>query len=76
MHTHTHANTHTLVTVTESAQFGIFRRTTSWSLLTDASPGAAVTRPKRCSDASPVNLNRQLEEAAKSKWIRYTADSA
>lgn len=43
---------HTLVIMTESAEFGIFRKTTSWSGLspTDASSVAAITRPKSRSD--------------------------
>lgn len=43
------ARTHRLVIVTESEEFGIFRRTTSWSGLspTDASSLAAITRSKQ-----------------------------
>lgn len=47
-----HIHIHTLVTMTKSAEFGIFRKTTCWSGLspTDASSVAAITRPKDRSD--------------------------
>lgn len=58
--------THTLVTVTESAEFGIFRTSQFGLTPTDASSVAAVTRAKRHSDVTDEFRSSEMKDVFKS----------